>query len=242
MKGYSSSHDQLALDIRPRCWLRVLACEGARLSPRDCVFPRLPESLRSSTNLRSRIVMLHVRVSQRSVIRDHQVKIAGKCQGLSSPDGFIIDVSWLVYNKNVGESGHSISSYSDSSRYSTSMLTEGAQVDSSSTCQLWAPSVNISVEYPELPDHDSMNNPSFYYSVIRFQIFRVNRGTWLVNSCHVTQTQMSVYFGTDMLKWPCSTRGQAHVPWRDDITKDHIRYHASIIRRTYVSFVNARKP
>ena len=25
------------------------------------------------------------------------------------------------------------------------------------TCQLWAPSVNISVEYPALPDHDSMN-------------------------------------------------------------------------------------
>ena len=56
--------------------------------------------------------------------------------GLNSPDGFIIDVSWLVYNKNVGESGHSISSYSDSSRYSTEMLTEGAQVDSSSTRQL----------------------------------------------------------------------------------------------------------
>ena len=123
------------------------------------------ESLRSSTNLRSRIVTLHVRVSQRSVIRDHQEKIAGKCQGLSSPDGFIIDVSWLVYNKNVGESGHSISSYSDSSRYSTSMLTEGAQVDSSSTRQLSAPLVNISVEYPELPDHDSMNNPSLFLSL-----------------------------------------------------------------------------
>ena len=32
--------------------------------------------------------------------------------------------------------------------------------------------------------------PSFYYSVIRFQIFRVSRGTWLVNSRHVTQTQI----------------------------------------------------
>ena len=120
------------------------------------------ESLRSSTNLRSRIVTLHVRVSQHSVIRDHQEKITGKSHGLSSPGVFIIDVSWLVYNKNVGESGHSISSYSDSSRYSTSMLTEGARVDSSSTRQLWAPSVNISVEYPELPDHDSMNNPSVF--------------------------------------------------------------------------------
>ena len=94
------------------------------------------ESLRSSTNLCSCIVTLHVRVSQRSVIRDHQAKIVGKCQGLSSPDGFIIDVLLLVYNKNVGESGYSISSYSDSSRYSTEMLTEGAQVDSSSTRQL----------------------------------------------------------------------------------------------------------
>ena len=94
------------------------------------------ESLRSSINLRSRIVTLQVRVSQCSVIRDHQEKIAGKCQVLSSPDGFIIDVSWLVYKKNVGESGHSISSYSDSYRYSTEMLTKGAQVDSSSTRQL----------------------------------------------------------------------------------------------------------
>ena len=40
------------------------------------------------------------------------------------------------------------------------MLTEDAQVHSFSTRQLWAPSVNISVEYLELPDHDSMNNPS----------------------------------------------------------------------------------
>ena len=120
------------------------------------------ESLRSSTNLHSRIVTLHVCISQRSVIRDHEEKIAGKCLGLSSPDGFIIDVLLLVYNKNVGESGYSISSYSDSSRYSTSMLTEGAQVDSSLTRQLWAPSVNISVEYPELPDHGSMNNPSMF--------------------------------------------------------------------------------
>ena len=44
------------------------------------------ESLRSSTYLSSRIVTLHVRVSQRSITRDHQKKIAGKCQGLSSPD------------------------------------------------------------------------------------------------------------------------------------------------------------
>ena len=40
------------------------------------------------------------------------------------------------------------------------MLTEDAKVDSSSTRQLLASSVNISAEYPALPDHDSMNNPS----------------------------------------------------------------------------------
>ena len=122
------------------------------------------ESLRSGTNLRSRIVTLHVRVCQRSVIRDHQQKIAGKCQGLSSPDRFVIDVLLLFYNKNVGESCYSISSWSGSSGYSTLMLTEGTRVDSSSTRQLWSPSVNISVEYPELPDHDSMNNPSLFCS------------------------------------------------------------------------------
>ena len=40
------------------------------------------------------------------------------------------------------------------------MLTEDAKVDSSSTRQLLPSSVNISAEYPALPDHDSMNNPS----------------------------------------------------------------------------------
>ena len=64
--------------------------------------------------------------------------------------------------QNVGESGYSISSWWSSSGYLASMLTEGAQVDLSSTCQLWAPSVNISAEYPALLDHDSMNNPSVY--------------------------------------------------------------------------------
>ena len=43
----------------------------------------------------------------------------------------------------MGESGYSISSQSGSSGYSTLMLTDGAQV-----------------EYPELLDHDLMNNPS----------------------------------------------------------------------------------
>ena len=42
------------------------------------------------------------------------------------------------------------------------MLTGGAKVDSSSTHQLWASSVNFSAEYPVLPDHDAMNNPSIF--------------------------------------------------------------------------------
>ena len=68
------------------------------------------ESLHSGTNLCSHIVTRHVRVRQCSVIRDHQQKITGKCPGLSIPDGFVIDVLLLVYNKNVGELGHAISS------------------------------------------------------------------------------------------------------------------------------------
>ena len=39
------------------------------------------QSLLSGTNLRWRIVTLHVRVSQRSIIRDRQQKIAGKMSG-----------------------------------------------------------------------------------------------------------------------------------------------------------------
>ena len=62
--------------------------------------------------------------------------------------------------QNVGESVYAISSWSASAGYSASMLTRVAKVDSSSTRQLLAPSVNISVGYPALPDHDSMNNPS----------------------------------------------------------------------------------
>ena len=60
----------------------------------------------------------------------------------------------------MGESGYANSSWSASARYSASMLTEDAKVDSSSTRQLLPSSVNISAEYPALPDHDSMNNPS----------------------------------------------------------------------------------
>ena len=60
----------------------------------------------------------------------------------------------------MGESGYANSSWSASAGYSASMLTEDAKVDSSSTRQLLPSSVNISAEYPALPDHDLMNNPS----------------------------------------------------------------------------------
>ena len=56
------------------------------------------------------------------------------------------------------------------------MLTEVAQVDSSSTRQLWAPSVNISVEYPELPDHDSMNNPLVSSNIIQLSSTQCTTG------------------------------------------------------------------
>ena len=62
----------------------------------------------------------------------------------------------------MGESGYAFSSWSASAGYSASMLTEDAKVDSSSTHQLLPSSVNISAEYPALPDHDSMNNPSVH--------------------------------------------------------------------------------
>ena len=46
----------------------------------------------------------------------------------------VIDV--LVTEQNVGESGYGISSWSASTGYSALVLTEGAKVDSSLTCQL----------------------------------------------------------------------------------------------------------
>ena len=62
----------------------------------------------------------------------------------------------------MGESGYANSSWSASAGYSASILTEDANVDSSSTRQLLPSSVNISAEYPALPDHDSMNNLSIH--------------------------------------------------------------------------------
>ena len=73
---------------------------------------------------------------------------------------FVIDVFVDCLGQKVEEWGYSISSRSVSTGYAALMLTEGAWVDLSSTHKLWAPSVNISAEYPALPDHDSMNNPS----------------------------------------------------------------------------------
>ena len=54
-----------------------------------------------------------------------------------------MDVLVVIYNKML-ESGYAISSWSASAGYLASMLTRVAEVDSSSTRQLLAPSVNIS--------------------------------------------------------------------------------------------------
>ena len=48
--------------------------------------------------------------------------------------------------QNVGESGYAISSWLASAAHSASILTRVAKVDSSSTRQLLAPSVNISAD------------------------------------------------------------------------------------------------
>ena len=73
-------------------------------------------------------------VHQRRVIRDYQQKIAGKCQDLSTPEGFVIDVLLIVYNKT--RENWVILSHYDQVGYSALMLTEGTEVDSSSTREL----------------------------------------------------------------------------------------------------------
>ena len=90
----------------------------------------------------------------------HQFTVTLTCTNAN--ETVAIDVLVVVYNENVGESGYAFSSWSASAGYSASMLTEDAKVDSSSTHQLLPSSVNISPEYPALPDHDSMNNPSLF--------------------------------------------------------------------------------
>ena len=76
----------------------------------------------------------------------------------------------------MGESGHAISSWSASTGYSTSLLTEGAKVDWSLTLQLSAPSVNISAEYPALPNPDSMNYPQSTMYIFTFVGYNVYGG------------------------------------------------------------------
>ena len=46
LKGYSLSHDQLALDMRLRCWLRVLKVEESKMS--QLVHPQSIRGLISS--------------------------------------------------------------------------------------------------------------------------------------------------------------------------------------------------
>ena len=89
----------------------------------------------------------------------------------------------------MGESGYAISSWSASAGYSASMLTEDAKVDSSSTRQLLPSSVNISAEYPALPDHDSMNNPSIcYVGIIKTEIF-----LWIVTWLSIAIRRWAYY-------------------------------------------------
>ena len=47
---------------------------------------------------------------QRSIIRDYQQKIAEKCQGLRTPEGFAINFFIDCLHQNVTESGSFISS------------------------------------------------------------------------------------------------------------------------------------
>ena len=81
----------------------------------------------------------------------------------------------------------------------------------------------------------AVDEGAFYYSAIRFQIFRVNRGTWLVNSRHVAQTQTSVYFGSN----DRVARGQSP-PWRDDITEGITYVITHVSTKTYVCFLCER--
>ena len=82
---------------------------------------------------------------------------------------------WLLQQNSVESVNSIIWSWSSSTGYSASILTKVAQVDLSSTLQLWAPSVNISATYQALPDHDSMNSPSVMWSrvvVLHVQVYR----------------------------------------------------------------------
>ena len=58
--------------------------------------------------------------------------------------------------QTVGESGYAISSWSASAEYSALMFTRVAKVDESTFSTL---SQHL-CQYPVLPDHDAMNNPS----------------------------------------------------------------------------------
>ena len=100
--------------MSPTLYSGILGNKQSRIprypTPRCNIPLLLSESLRSHTKLHSHIVTLHVCVRQCSIIGDPQQNIAGKCQGLSNPDRFVIDVLLVVYNKNVGELDYFISS------------------------------------------------------------------------------------------------------------------------------------
>ena len=67
----------------------------------------------------------------------------------------------------MGESGYAISSWWASARYSATMFTHSVRVDSSSICQLWPPSVNISVKYPALANHIHTLTPQIIHNIYK---------------------------------------------------------------------------
>ena len=104
----------------------------------------------------------------------------------------------------MGESGYAISSWSASAGYSASMLIEDAKVDSSSTRQLLPSSVNISAEYPALPDHDSMNNPSVYSPDIPMSLVDCQSVTPV--TCHLNTLYNSLNFLSEEFSTFSTTR------------------------------------
>ena len=85
----------------------------------------------------------------------------------------------------MGESSYAISSWSARAEYSASMLTRVAKVDSSSTRQLLASSVNISARYAALPDHNSMNYPSLCIATK----VKTSSFSHVNNNCHKTMSK-----------------------------------------------------
>ena len=134
-----------------------------------------------------------------------------------------IDVLVVVYNKTWENRVMLISSWSASAGYSASILTENAKVDSSSTHQLLPSSVNISAEYPALPDHDSMNNPSIchlqFHVAVMYICFQLCCVTFLLQltSLWLTvkpTTRMKLAAASRLGMLWCTIVGLASLRWK----------------------------